>query len=426
MAQPNSGRIDRRWVRIPLAIVCAIALANCAPHAGSPALPPTLARFETIPNRFDAARANAYRLLYSFAGRPSDGASPEGRLLLVASNLYGVTSNGGKNGAGAIFAVTTSGDEHLLYSFPSSGNGKTPESGLIRAGRALYGTTSRGGGTDCAGGCGTLYSVTTSGREKVIYAFTGSVDGASPIGPVTSLNSKFYGTTLRGGCGNSYCVGSSCNCGTVFAITLSGHETFLHRFQGATLDGEFPETGLTYANGAFYGTTRYNIFRITPSGKFAVLHTFQPRGDGARPQGDLFLLNGALYGTTVGGGTGCGGNGCGIVFKVTTSGKERVLYRFKGGADGSNPSAGVIALNGTLFGTTTLGGGCARSRSGCGTIFSVDATTGAERVLYRFKGSDGAQPGRGALVNLNGTLYGTTQRGGAKNRGTVFSFVPAE
>jgi uncharacterized repeat protein (TIGR03803 family) len=370
--------------------------------------------------------AQAYRLLYSFEGPPSDGASPEGRLLPIGSKLYGATSNGGNNGVGANFVITTSGQERMLYSFPTRANGKTPESGLIRAGSALYGTTSRGGGTDCPGGCGTLYSITTAGRERVLYNFTGSVDGQTPMAPVVSVNSKFYGTTLRGGCGNSYCVGSSCNCGTVFVITPSGHEVFLHRFAGQNFDGGFPQSGLTYANGTFYGTTRYNVFKVTPAGKFAVLHTFQARGDGAGPQGDLLFLNGALYGTTFNGGTGCGTNGCGIVFKVATSGRERILYRFKGGSDGRNPSAGVIAINGTLFGTTTFGGGCARSRAGCGTIFSVDAATGAERILYRFRdGEDGAQPGRGALLNLNGTLYGTTRFGGAKNNGTVFSFIPS-
>jgi uncharacterized repeat protein (TIGR03803 family) len=399
-------------------IVCASASASCSPHANSPALPSTAARF---------ASTSAYRLLYSFAGPPSDGASPEGRLLADGSDLYGATSNGGKNGAGAIFAVNRSGQERMLFSFPDSANGKTPESGLIRADGALYGTTSRGGGTDCPGGCGTLYSVTASGRERVVYNFTGSVDGQTPLAPVVSLNSELYGTTLRGGCGNSYCVGSSCNCGTAFVITPSGQERFLHRFQGGTSDGEFPETGLTLADGVFYGTTRYNVFKLTPSGKFAVLYAFRAHGDGTRPEGDLLFLNGALYGTTfIGGGTGCGGNGCGIVFKLTTSGRERILYRFKGGADGSNPSAGVIAFNGTLLGTTTFGGGCAHGRAGCGTIFSVDAMTGVERVLYRFKGGDdGAQPGRGQLMNLNGTIYGTTQLGGAKNRGTVFSFVPS-
>lgn len=418
MAHPDSGTMYLRWLQAALAMLCAGLLADCSRNTGPLPLAPPVANI---------ARTQAYRVLHSFEGSPSDGASPEGRLLAVGSDLYGAASNGGKYGDGAIFAVNASGRERVLFSFPNSANGKTPESGLIRLDGALYGTTSHGGGTDCPAGCGTLYGVTASGRERVVYNFTGSVDGQTPLAPVVSLNSTFYGTTLRGGCGNDYCVGSSCNCGTAFAITPSGHERFLHRFQGGSSDGEFPETGLTLAGGVFYGTTRYNVFKLTPSGKFAVLYAFRPHGDGTRPEGELLFLNGALYGTTfIGGGTGCGGNGCGIVFKLTTSGRERILYRFKGGADGSNPSAGVIALNGKLFGTTTFGGGCAHNRAGCGTIFSVDGTTGAERVLYRFKGDDdGAQPGRGQLLNLNGTLYGTTQLGGAKNRGTVFSFVPS-
>lgn len=238
------------------------------------------------------------------------------------------------------------------------------------------------------------------------------------------MNGLMYGTTLNGGCSSSSCVGS-CNCGTIYTITPSGTVRQIYAFISLEFDGGLPSTGLTYLNGGFYGTTRYTIFKIRPSGRFYTLHRFHGGADGAQPEGDLLAFNGSLYGTAFAGGTGCAGNGCGVVFKLSTSGKERILYRFKGGADGRNPSAGLIAFNNQLYGTTSAGGSCNGDPSGCGTIFAVNPSSGAERVLYRFKGgTDGEQPGRGRLIAVNATLYGTTAKGGMKHRGTVFSFVP--
>jgi hypothetical protein len=66
--------------------------------------------------------------------------------------------------------------------------------------------------------------------------------------------------------------------------------------------------------------------------------------------------------------------GCGTVFAITTSGKESVVYNFKGGSDGEFPFASVTDVNGVLYGTTSAGGGgsCTSSfSSGCGTIFQL-------------------------------------------------------
>ena len=79
----------------------------------------------------------------------------------------------------------------------------------------------------------------------------------------------------------------------------------------------------------------------------------------------------------------------------------------------------MINVGGTLYGTTADGGA-----NGKGTVFSV-TKSGKESVVYSFAGgSDGAIPTAG-LVNVRGTLYGTTADGGGPNNyGTVFSIVP--
>jgi uncharacterized repeat protein (TIGR03803 family) len=109
---------------------------------------------------------------------------------------------------------------------------------------------------------------------------------------------------------------------------------------------------------------------MTTSGKVKTLYSFAGGSDGADPVGSVLDVKGVLYGTTSQGGK----RGNGTVFSITTSGKESVLYRFAGTAkgDGANPQAGLIEVNGILYGTTAGGGvQCLSTRSGCGTVFSL-------------------------------------------------------
>ncbi len=153
--------------------------------------------------------------------------------------------------------------------------------------------------------------------------------------------------------------------------------------------------------------------------KFQTLYAFKGGADGGNPSAGLLYLDGALYGTTGIGGQGCGGTGCGTVFKVDAkTGVETVIYNFAGGTDGQNPYAGLVYQGGTLYGTTYQGGA-----SGVGTVFSVNPATGEEQVLYSFKGgADGANPYAGLLYD-GGAFYGTTTRGGFRF-GTVFKIDP--
>jgi uncharacterized repeat protein (TIGR03803 family) len=100
--------------------------------------------------------------------------------------------------------------------------------------------------------------------------------------------------------------------------------------------------------------------------------------------------------------------------------------RFAGGFDGAQPAAALLDVDGTLYGTTSNGGPI-----GYGTIYSI-TTGGSETVLYRFAGdTDGRLPYT-PLTNVSGTLYGTTGPGGYLGRctgplcgrGTVFELTP--
>ncbi|MGC1380064.1 MAG: choice-of-anchor tandem repeat GloVer-containing protein [Candidatus Baltobacteraceae bacterium] len=310
----------------------------------------------------------------------------------------------------------------ILYSFGRHPNpfhdlgGANPGGGLIDVGGTLYGTTEFGGYQDN----GVVYSITTTGSKKVLYRFRGNQngDGAIPAGDLIYANATFYGTTLGG---------RGCKTETIYSLTTGGTEKVLHNFCDSSSYGS-PTGGVVDVKGTLYGTAGPNssgiVYSVTTSGKYKVLYAFRGPPDGYQPAGNLLNVNGTLYGVTLSGGTACQPTfyGCGTVYSITTSGKERVLYSFQGGSDGLGPSAGLIDVNGTLYGVTAFGGGPPSSGCalGCGTAFSV-STSGKHKVLYRFAGgSDAARPDT-SLVELNGTLYGTTAIGGAGGLGTIYS-----
>ena len=278
----------------------------------------------------------------------------------------------GQAGGGTVFAFNRPDQVHALYVFQGSPDGSLPIAKLAALNDILYGTTEEGGTSPCSGlggdGCGTVFSTTTGGQETVLHSFAGYPnDGAIPEAPLLVHNGKLYGTTGWGGSGG--CYGSrALGCGTVFTITTSGEEHVLHSFTGGS-DGAYAYSGLTNVNGTFYGTTYEGgssscygsgcgaVFSITPSGTEKVVYGFKGGNDGAYPDAGLTLLNGTLYGTTIeGGGTGCQGAGCGTIFAVTTGGKEHIVHRFNGTEDGKFPDSDLTALNGSLYGTSPNGG----------------------------------------------------------------------
>jgi uncharacterized repeat protein (TIGR03803 family) len=121
-----------------------------------------------------------------------------------------------------------------------------------------------------------------------------------------------------------------------------------------------------------------------------------------------------------GGGSGCGGSGYGVVFKLSANGTFSMLHSFNGANDGPLPQSGLIADGaGNLYGTTA-GGGSGCGTSGCGVVFKL-SPSGTETVLYSFTdGDDGVRPFGGLIADSAGNLYGTTVEGGAYGQGVVF------
>jgi uncharacterized repeat protein (TIGR03803 family) len=185
----------------------------------------------------------------------------------------------------------------------------------------LFGTTSEGGGGACLFyGCGTVFELSKTGQETIIYDFLGSPDGAFPFaGLLQGASGNFYGTTFDGG--NSSCNDRGPGCGTVFEVNVSGREKILYRLR-AKKNEELPAAGLIAdASGNLYGTTAGNqttsfgtVFKLDASGKETLLYRFTGGGDGCLPIGDLtFDSAGNLYGAA----SLCGANGDGVVFKIS-------------------------------------------------------------------------------------------------------------
>jgi uncharacterized repeat protein (TIGR03803 family) len=412
------------------AVVTATLLAACGGSHFAPS---------TSSNAALAAKAHSssssYKLLYSFAGTPG-GASPLAGLIAVHGKLYGTTLNGSKNycsascgsndcylGCGTVFSVDSSGKEHVVYNFEGNFNsaqdGSWPFAGLTEFKGTLYGTTS-GGGT----GDGTVYTVTTSGKESVLYRFAGGSDAQGPEATMIVAKGTLYGTSVYGG--GSGCGGAGC--GTVFSVSAAGKESVLYSFAGGS-DGAHMYSGLAYLHGKLYGATLEGgsgcgstgcgtIFELSLSGKKKVLYRFGGTSDGAFPNG-LTAAGSLLYGTTEGGGA----RSSGTFFSITKSGKLQTLYSFQDIPDGNLPGANLLYLNGNFY-STTVGGGT----TGVGTVYEI-SKTGSESVLYSFAGGNDGNAPQAPVVAFKGALYGTTYKGGgtgcsSNGCGIVFSVTP--
>lgn len=396
--------------------LCLVVAAGCSQPTITSPLPVNLKGGSQIsslmaepPFARQLRAAVSFKSLYDFGGSP-DGANPFGGLLLAKGTFYSTTLNGGTNGVGSVFKVSTSGKERVLHNFAGTPDGMYPIAGLVTKNGAFYGTTGYGGKSNN----GTVFKVSASGKESVLYSFSGvAPDGAIPQASLVTVNGAFYGTTEYGGADSI---------GTIFKVSASSKESVLYSFTFSSPDGRYPVAGLVDANGTLYGTTlnggtsgNGTVFKVSTAGAEHVLYSFKTAPDGVNPQAGLVSVGGTLYGTTQYGGQ----TNNGTVFKVSTSGKESVLYSFKGSPDGANPYSALAVANGTLYGTTYSGG-----TNDNGTVFKV-TTSGKEQVLYRFTGLPyGGKSPAAAMIPVNGSLYGTTSEGGKNLTGTVFKVTP--
>jgi uncharacterized repeat protein (TIGR03803 family) len=368
-----------------------------------------------------AAQAQEFSTVYSFTGGADGGHPFRGLVLDEQGNFYGVTVAGGSSahghigrGFGVIFELTPGASETVLYNFlgKKTGDGAYPEVALFRdANGNLFGTTVKGGNSNK----GTVFELTTGGKESVLHSFGEKPDGRFPSNVIQDASGNLIGAT---GVGGAY------GKGMVFAVGSDGTETLLHTF--TKMEGGDAGGGLTMdAQGNLYGTTmgggpnKYGtVFMLAPNGTLTVLYSFLAKPDGHSPIGSMVRdAQGNLYGATLDGGA----YGFGTVFQVTPSGVETVLHSFSGSGDGYFPFDGLVRdAQGNLYGTTS-GSGCTGD-SCYGSVFKV-TPSGVETILHTFNGVDGFNP-FGLVLDSAGNLFGTTYGGGTFGYGTVFKVTP--
>jgi|HubBroStandDraft_6_1064221.scaffolds.fasta_scaffold41194_2 uncharacterized repeat protein (TIGR03803 family) len=364
-----------------------------------------------------SAQAQTFTLLHEF-GQPGDGAEPtSGVIVDPAGNVYGATPSGGSFNYGIVFSLDAAGNESVLHNF-LGGEGLSPAGGLFRDGAGnIYGTTAGGGTPEnggCAHGCGTVFKRDAAGIQTELYAFTGKTDGGAPDAAlIRDAAGNFYGTGSIGGA--QFCYGVF-GCGVIFKLDPANQESVLYSFTDGT-DGKFPHGLVADAEGNLYGATydggtygKGGVYEVDQAGTLTVLHSFTGGADSDNPTGLLVRDQaGNLYGTTNSGLFNA--SGFGIVYKLEPSGKLTVLHSFTEAADGEYPSSLVRDAAGNLYGVT-LGGGTGSGcyYGSCGTVFKLD-TSGNKTVLHNFTGSDGQLP-IGLSMDKAGNLYGTTLGGG--------------
>jgi uncharacterized repeat protein (TIGR03803 family) len=313
-------------------------------------------------------------LLYSFNPKQGDVSYPDSNLVFDAKgNLYGICfTGGGANGAGGIFELSPGSNgtwnEKVIYSFVGGVDSIYIGSPLTIDGAGnLYGYHNAV--------YGSIFELQPGSNgtwtEKTLHTFSGGNDGTIQYGDQLSVDASgnLYGQARVG----------PHDFGIVFELvrgpTGSWTEKILYTFTGG-VDGSAGVGSriLRDANSNLFGVSSWNVFELMPGSNGSwtekVLHTFTGGSDGAYPESGLTIdASGKLYGATYEG----GGAHRGTVFELTPAANgswtEKILHRFtRTGGDGAYPSFLTLAIDeqGNLYGTTLSGG-----TSNFGVVFEV-------------------------------------------------------
>jgi uncharacterized repeat protein (TIGR03803 family) len=373
-----------------------------------------------------------YEMIYRFGGP----VGPLGRLAEAPDgSLFGMTYQGGRFGAGTIFALRPSPGgrwpAEVVHDFEVGSEGGFPWGSLI-SGRDgnFYGLTTTNTWPSPNHYGGTMFRMTPSGEFSLVHTFSG-LDGNMPVWRLLEArDGNFYGSTCND-------VNS-----TVFRVTPTGSFTVLFRlyvppppwppnpigFPFWTL-GVCPVTELWEGpDGFLYGQATYGgpynpvvngggtLFRIDPRDnppeRFTLVHAFSG-AEGAQPVGGLVPgPDGTLYGSAYQGSP----LGQGSIFRTQPTGGVTTVHAFEG-PDGAHPYGGLFpAADGSLYGTAAGGG------TGYGTLFKIDVGGQFSR-LHAFNGTDGQAPVE-VMQARDGKFYGVTYRGGPGRGGTAYRLNP--
>lgn len=268
-------------------------------------------------------------------------------------NFYGLCSTG-------LCQMTPSG----TFS-PVSPLGLVPTNVLVPANDGyIYGTTTMGGDF----GCGSIYRISPTGQVSTYYTFPSVTNFTGPETLIQGSDGNFYGAVFNGG---------AYRAGMLFKLVPPSTIVDIHDFKPGLYDNQAAFDLIEGPDGDIYGETAFggtygegSLFKISPSGAFSTLHSFNETADGAAPLGIIFGSDGKIYGTLGAGGNSSCSGGCGTFFQFDLSSGFKVLYSFTGTPnDALNLYAPFQFNDGDFYGAAEGGG-----QSGTGEIYKLALT----------------------------------------------------
>jgi uncharacterized repeat protein (TIGR03803 family) len=347
------------------------------------------------------AHAQTPTLLYNFQMSHTDACQPEDNIVQGRDGyMYGIGETCGANDGGAVYKISTTGAESVVFNFPSGWS--SCFSGLTRGNDGnFYGTC-----FTTPTGNGSIFQLTPAGAFTDKYDFTGVNGDTEPVfGPMQASDGNFYGTT-------GYYPFS---CGNIYKLTSAGVYTNLHTFTGSDCG---PASSLFQASdGNLYGTlyscaltsSEGCVYKITTAGVFKEIYGFSTSAGFNPCSGVIQGKNGKLYGATNQGAA----NSSGSIYSLTTAGVYTDLHDFDSTTDGAcSYNIGRTTVNllqvtdGSFYGVNSAGG------SYGGSIYKLTSANVFTAFLFPSTDADGNSPVSTLIQNTNGLVYGTTSAGG--------------
>jgi uncharacterized repeat protein (TIGR03803 family) len=373
--------------------------------------------------------AATFQVIHDFTGG-KDGAVPGYTLTKDGNGRFLGAAHDGGAGYGTIFELRRKNDSwavKALYDF--SGDDGQPGWGVVRANGQLY--ANAGYASVMGGPCGSALDISkphgapaAKWTSVVMRTYVKSQDGCPTGNLLVDASGNVFGVTQNGGANNW---------GSVFELSPNGSgwtETILHAFTGGPDDGGAPYSGLIEDGaGNLYGTATAcasgcwgTVFELTPSEEgwvYKVLYAFKGGADGGQPTAGLLMdKEGNLFGAAESAGPTRGGT----IFELSPS-DGSWHYQVLASMSGTGGPVAALAMDktGNLYGTNFFDGA-----DSYGSVFKVKHTAKGWRyqTLHDFTGgADGGYPGGGVVLDKDGSLYGTAVIGGANSLGVIYQIT---
>lgn len=351
---------------------------------------------------------NSYTKKIDFIG--VNGGSPHGSLSLLNGKFYGMTVQGGANENGVIFEWDPSTNIYTnKIDFSYSFSGAFPLGNLNYSNGKFYGMTWEGG----ANGAGVIFEwdpVTNAYVTKINLNYT---NGSRPYGnSLTFYNSKFYGLTTLGGTNNF---------GVIFEWDPTTN-IYQKKIDLDSAGGGISSGNLSLFNGKFYGMTRIGgannkgvIFEWDPVTNIYNRKISFNNSNGGEPTGSLSFYNGNFYGLTHDGGNGSGGGG--VLFEWNPTTNDYTVKKNLDDSSGVAPYGSLTYSSGKFYGMTSNAGANYK-----GTIFEWNPSNNLFAKKIDLNGASSSKKPRSVLVQHQNKFYGVTSKGGINDEGIIFEW----